>query len=247
MKKGLFEAAEGGTIFLDEIGSMPLSIQGKLLRVLQEREIRRVGGNESIPVNCRVVAATNRRLEELIKEGSFRQDLYYRLSVIPIAIEPLRNRKADILPLARHLLRKEVGEDKPLPNLDAAVTDVLERHTWPGNVRELENALKHALAFAKENRITVNELPPELLRATASPGTPGAAADALRGAAPYQFESLKAFLRKREQDYLLQVLQSFNGDKQKTAEALKISLASLYRKLPPEDGQGGKKPPAPAG
>jgi DNA-binding NtrC family response regulator len=117
-KEGLFEAAEGGTIFLDEIGSMPLSIQAKLLRVLQDKEVRRVGGTENIPVNVRVLAATNDRLEDLIAKEKFREDLYYRFSVITIQIPPLRDRPEDILPLVKHILRRELGKDKPLPTLE---------------------------------------------------------------------------------------------------------------------------------
>ena len=150
-KVGLFEASEGGTIFLDEISSMPLNIQGKLLRVLQERELRRVGSNETIPVDARVIAATNLRLEEAIRDGDFREDLYYRLSVIPIEIKPLRERVEDIIPLVNFIIERDTPEGTTPPELSPEVREVLERYKWPGNVRELENAIKHALTFAKDD------------------------------------------------------------------------------------------------
>ncbi|MBM4142262.1 MAG: sigma-54-dependent Fis family transcriptional regulator [Lentisphaerae bacterium] len=225
-KAGLFEAADGGTIFLDEIGSMPASIQAKLLRVLQEKEIRRVGSNDNVSVNTRVLAATNTSLEDLMNQGRFRQDLYYRLSVIPIEIKPLRDRREDILPLVYHVMRKETPEDVTPPALDAEAAAVLEAYAWPGNVRELENAIKHAMTFAGDGRIAKSVLPGRiaatnvLMRETATP------LDASR------CKSLKAFLRSKEKEYLGQVLQNVGGDKEKAAKALRISLATLYRKMP---------------
>jgi DNA-binding NtrC family response regulator len=226
-KEGLFEAATGGTIFLDEIGSMPLSIQSKLLRVLQEKEIRRVGSNENIPIDTRVLAATNTSLEQLMGEGKFREDLYYRLSVIPIEIKPLRERLEDILPLTYHILRKETPQDQPPPTLDPGVGAILESYAWPGNVRELENAIKHAMTFAKDNKLTKDVLPPKIaatpIRTTAS---------SLDQLSATKAKSLKAFIRAKEKEYLEQVLTHTAGDKEKAAKALKISLATLYRKLP---------------
>lgn len=232
-KEGLFEAATGGTIFLDEIGSMPLSIQSKLLRVLQEKEVRRVGSNETIAVDCRVLAATNIKLETLLAEGKFREDLYYRISVIPIEIKPLRERTEDILPLIHHFLRMETPEGRDIPALAPEVRELLEQYPWPGNVRELENAIKHALTFAHDNRITLDVLPPKIINHATLTGkspTPAApASDAFIG------KSLKAFLREKEKEFLSQVLNKAQGDKEKAAQMLKISLATLYRKLP--DGQ----------
>lgn len=227
-KQGLFEVATGGTIFLDEISAMSPALQGKLLRVLQEKEIRRVGGNDDIQVDARVVAATNRRLEELIEEKVFREDLYYRLSVIPIEIKPLRERPDDILPLAYHLLRSETIEGCEVPGLESDVRDVLTRYTWPGNVRELENAMKHAVTFVKGNRITVDVLPPKIVDAVANAPLPFAAAGISSG----ECKPLKAYLRDREREYVAQVLASLAGDKAKAAEVLQVSLATLYRKLP---------------
>ncbi|MEI8139648.1 MAG: sigma-54 dependent transcriptional regulator [bacterium] len=231
-KDGLFETANGGTLFLDEIPSMPLSIQGKLLRVLQEKEIRRVGGNDDIQVDVRVIAATNTSLEAMIKKGTFREDLYYRLSVIPIDIKPLRERQEDVLPLVYHVLRNETGEGREIPKLMPEVRDILERYSWPGNVRELENAMKHAITFAQDNKITLEVLPPRILNQVKPVermgGAPEGAADTFKN------KSLKTFLREREKEYLEQVLAASKGDKEKAAKSLKISLATLYRKLPEE-------------
>lgn len=227
-KAGLFEVADGGTIFMDEIGGMPINIQGKLLRVLQEKEIRRVGGSEDIPVNTRVLAATNMRLEDLIKRGTFREDLYYRLSVIPIEIKPLRERSQDILPLAYHLLRSGLAQGARMPSIDSEVRDMLIRYNWPGNVRELENAMKHAVTFATGDVITRDVLPARLLDVMASmpAGFP------LKPGEPFHCKALKTYLRDREKEYVVQVLSHFDGDKAKAAEALQVSLATLYRKLP---------------
>ena len=229
-KKGLLEAVEDGTLFLDEIGSMPLSIQAKLLRALQEKEIRRVGGNETIKIYARVLAATNRRLENMVQEGAFRQDLYYRLSVVPITVQPLRNRKEDILPLVYHVIREEIGRARELPVITPEVQQILENYSWPGNVRELENAIKHALTFAKENMITLSVLPPKITAA----GEIASAAGRAAGADTQEFESLKSFVQTEETKYLQEVLTTVGGDKEKAASALKISLATLYRKLPKE-------------
>ena len=232
-KAGLFEAAHGGTIFLDEIGAMPLSIQGKLLRVLQEKEVRRVGSNKTIEVDARVIAATNVPLEQLIKEGSFREDLYYRLSVIPIELKPLKDRPADILPLVYHVIKKITPEGSPLPSIDAEVCALFESYSWPGNVRELENAIKHAVTFACDNRITISEIPPRITSHANSASASGSAviSDAFSG---NKCKSLKSFLRSQEKMYLEQVLSLTDGNKEEAAKKLKISLATLYRKLPEE-------------
>jgi DNA-binding NtrC family response regulator len=228
-KEGLFEAAHGGTIFLDEIGSMPLSIQGKLLRVLQEKEVRRVGSNKTISVDARVLAATNTPLEDLIKAGTFREDLYYRLSVIPIEIAPLKERQEDIIPLLYHVIKAETPEGQEPPDLDSDVCSIFENYDWPGNVRELENAVKHAMTFARDKRITADVIPPRITAAVPTSSTRDSASfDGNR------CKSLKAFLRDQEKGYLNQVLKFTSGDKEKAAKTLRISLATLYRKLPDE-------------
>lgn len=227
-KDGLFEAAAGGTIFLDEIGTMPLSVQGKLLRVLQDKEIRKVGGNDVVKVDARVLAATNVSLETLIEEGKFRQDLFYRLSVIPIEIKPLRERTDDILPLAYHFLRAEAKTERP-PNLTPEVSSILQSYPWPGNVRELENAIKHALTFVKGDVVPKDVLPPKIAATPIKAKIVATELDASK------CKSLKAFLRSKEKEYLSQVLSHTSGDKEKAAKSLKISLATLYRKLPQEE------------
>ena len=224
-KTGLFEVANNGTLFLDEIDSMPLGIQAKILRVLQDKQIRKVGGNEPITVDVRVLASTSTRLEQKIAQGTFREDLYYRLSVIPIEIKPLCERPEDIMPLVYHVLHQELGGNKELPNIEPDVLAVIEQYSWPGNVRELENALKHALTFAKNNVISKDCLPVKVIQASVTGG-----ADIRHE--NYRGKSLKAFLRMKEKEYLADVLKDTNGDKQKAAKSLRISLATLYRKLP---------------
>ena len=231
-KEGLFEVANNGTIFLDEISSMPLGIQAKLLRVLQDMEIRRVGGTTTIPINVRVLVATNERLETLIAQGRFREDLYYRFNVVTIEIPPLRERPEDILPLIQHILRRELGVDKPLPKMVPEAETILEKYSWPGNVRELENAIRHALAFAGGNQITKDVLPVKILNCF-SGGLPSATPPAL--IEDLSGKTFKAFCREKEQEYLNQLVNSMGGNKTKAAKALNISLATLYRKMAREE------------
>ena len=236
-KEGLFEAVGGGTIFLDEVGSIPLSVQGKLLRVLQEKEVRRVGGNDNMQVDARVLAATNTPLEELIKQGTFREDLFYRLSVIPIQIAPLSQRREDILPIVMHVLSQETPEHRDPPRLAPEVNAILESYQWPGNVRELENAIKHAMTFAENNTITKECLPPRIANVEISAATAGGTAGQ---AEEGQWRSLKSFLRAKEQEYLKHVLRRTGGDKERAAQELNISLATLYRKLPEAESSGNR-------
>ena len=162
-RPGLFEAANGGTLFLDEIGEISAGMQVKLLRVLQEREVRRVGENRSRPVDVRVVAATNRDLAEEVAAGRFRQDLYYRLRVIELRVPPLRERREDILPLARVFLAETARRmGRKVTGFTPRAADQLLRYAWPGNVRELENAIERAVALCSGSRIEVEDLPEEL-------------------------------------------------------------------------------------
>ena len=218
-KMGLFEAANGGTLFLDEISSMPLVRQGKLLRVLQEKEIRRVGGTKSIPVAVRVIVASNTNLEEEVVKGTFRSDLYYRFAVITIDIPPLRKRPEDIIPLAQHFVRTERGP-RTIPEISADAVKILESYSWPGNVRELENAIKHALTFYQSGEIT-KDLFPQRLQEVQAPQQTAEDSNA----------SLKSFLKQKEREYIEMILNAKGGDKEKTAEALKVNLSTLYRKL----------------
>ena len=220
-KKGLFEAADGGTLFLDEISSLPLILQGKLLRALQEKEIRRVGGTKDIPVDVRVIAASNANLEEAVVKGTFRSDLYYRFAVITLDLPPLRKRPEDVLPLARHFIKKEMGEAKSLPVIAPDAAKALEAYDWPGNVRELENAIRHALTFRQNGDITKDLLPPKIVEAARAPAAQAGDANA----------SLKSFLKRKDKEYIEQILSSTGGDKEKAAETLKVNLSTLYRKL----------------
>lgn len=228
-KPGLFEAANGGTLFLDEISSMPLLLQSKLLRVLQEREIRRVGGTKSIPVDVRVIAASNSNLEQAVVRGTFRSDLYYRFAVITIDVPPLRERTEDILPLVRHFIRLETPEGAPQPSLTPETAEALTAYKWPGNVRELENAVKHAFTFLSGGDITPDLLPPKI--AHAALGEPSAPASLPSAPAPDANTSLKSFLRKKEKEYIERILDASGGDKAKAADTLKVNLSTLYRKL----------------
>ncbi len=218
-KKGLFEAARGGTILLDEVGEMTAATQVKLLRVLQEREVRPVGGNGSIKVDVRVVAATNRNLVEMVASGSFRQDLYYRLKVVHVAVPPLRERREDILPLARWFVeRTSAGYGIPTRPLSPDAAHVLVHHPWPGNVRELENAIEHAMVLAGDAaKLTLEHLPAELS---------GAGPVALA-----QLLSQTVSLDELERRYTLLTLERHQGSRIQTARALGIGTNTLWRKL----------------
>ena len=240
-KPGLFETANGGTIFLDEVSSMPLPLQGKLLRVLQEKELRRVGGNDTIPVDVRVIAASNANLEQMAAEGSFRTDLYYRFAVITIEIPPLRDRTEDILPLAAHFLRGEAPAGAAAPTLGKEAQDILMAYKWPGNVRELENALKHAVTFRQEGEIGPADLPEKIV-ARAREALASAPQAAAAAAAP---QSLKSFLKGKEKEYLARIMADSGGDKEKAAKTLQVSLATLYRKISDDAPAPASAPAAP--
>lgn len=152
-KEGLFEAAKGGTLFLDEVNSIPLDLQSKLLRAIQNKKIRKVGGTEEFDVDVRIIAATDQSLENMVKEGTFCEDLCYRISVIPINIPPLKQRPDDILPLVKHFISLEV-EGGDFPPIDNAVHSILQNYRWPGNVRELQNVIQHCLTFLDNGKIT---------------------------------------------------------------------------------------------
>ncbi len=215
-RAGLFEAANGGTLLLDEIGDVSPGMQVKLLRVLQEREIRRVGENKSRPVNVRVMAATNRELAADIAAGRFRKDLYYRLNVVQVHVPALRDRREDILPLARVLLSdaaERIG--RPVTGLTPRAADQLLRYDWPGNVRELENAMERAVALGRANLIELDELPEEVRQAVPMPSISGPVRP----------------LEEIEKDYILAVLDRNEGHRTRTAEQLNIGSATLSRKL----------------
>src|SRR5688572_8166050 len=178
-KIGLFEEAEGGTIFLDEVNSMAQPLQTKLLRVLQERQIRRVGDTKSTPINVRVLAATNEPLQDKIKTGNFREDLYYRLAVIPIEMPPLRERSEDIPLLVHHFIQKNATQTGTEPKkIDPKAVEMLALYRWPGNVRELENAVERACALCDDSQIRTTDLPPQVIRHANAP-QPGETTGAL--------------------------------------------------------------------
>src|ERR1051326_9197943 len=259
-KKGLFEEADGGTIFLDEIGSMPPLLQSRLLRVLQDREVRRVGDNTPIYVNVRVLAATNAPLEKKIKDGSFREDLYYRLNVIPITLPGLRERREDIPLIVAHYIRAKMNPSAgQIFCLTRQAMEALCAYAWPGNVRELENVVQRACALCENNTIQFSDLPAAVqasapqqnslsnttaecaVAISASPGTETvyplhnnaepASQNMQVGPTSGRVESLKDFMREQELAYLNRTLAQTGGDKEKAAGLLGVSLATLYRKL----------------
>jgi DNA-binding NtrC family response regulator len=261
-KVGLFQHADGGTILLDEIGSMAPSLQSKLLRFLQDKELRRVGDTDTIKVDVRVLASTNEPLQQKMVDKLFREDLYYRISVIPVQLPPLRERAEDIPLLVAHFVQLNCQrQGAPPPSFSDEVMGVLKCYRWPGNVRELQNAVERATALCDGGVVLLKDLPERVLEAVAAGGTVPSRADTQqsstqplaaarpicepiidpslaekaagaaqwsRGFSPMQ---LKEFLHRQEVDYIEQVIQAAGGDKEKAAEMLGISMATLYRKL----------------
>ena len=218
-KQGLFAAARGGTFFLDEIAEMKPSTQVKLLRVLQEREALPVGGVEPIPVDVRVIAATNKDLEEEIRRGAFRSDLFYRLNVIAMQLPPLRERREDIPLLAEAFLQRVAAERGLAPvRLAPEALDAIMAYDWPGNVRELENALEHAAILARNEEIAPDCLPERITARRAEP---------LVGEKAHDNPTLEHI----ERAYIMWVLQNEGGNKSRAAQVLGIDPSTLYRKL----------------
>jgi two-component system response regulator PilR (NtrC family) len=219
-KSGLFEEAEGGTIFLDEIGDMPLSLQAKLLRVLQERKIRPVGSNTSKDINVRIVAATHRDLRTAMVDGQFREDLYYRLSVIPIVIPPLRERPDDIFPLVEYFLKKACTKTEiPLRSFSEGALNKLRAYSWKGNVRELENTVERAVVLSQNSVMTEEDL--HFLQVSDVPQ---------ENAILLSSEEKSLDLRHLEKEALVLALQKSGGRKEEAAKILGISRKTLYRK-----------------
>ena len=213
---GLFESAAGGTLFLDEIGEISHATQVKLLRVLQEREIRRVGESRNRPINVRVLAATNRDLAAGMASGSFREDLYYRLRVVEVLIPPLRERREDILPLARFFVERFRTKLKlPALQLSAEALGFLTSYPWPGNVRELENAIEHAAILSRDGRLTPDLFPSGIVHRTAGPG---------RSAGGLSLDEVA-------REHIAEVLRQTQGNRRQAAAILGISTATLWRKL----------------
>jgi DNA-binding NtrC family response regulator len=221
-RRGLFEEAAGGTLFLDEVDALSLAAQAKLLRVLQQRHLRRVGGRENIAVDVRILSATNQNLQQAVSQGNFRADLLFRLRVFPLHVPALRNRGEDVKFLAEHLLLRQTTKRGLLPHTFAAeAMRAMMEYDWPGNVRELENAIEFALAIGMSEVIDVDDLPPDIARNTV-PADVKLFTECLSNHAP---------LAEVEQRYIRAMLKEFNGQQIKTAEALGIDRRTLHRKL----------------
>ena len=218
-KEGYMKAANGGTLFLDEISEMPPQLQVKLLRAIQEKEYTPVGTTVSMPVNARFIATTNRNLEDEVKEGRFREDLYYRINVVDIHLPSLKEREEDIPLLADHFLNKYRKElNKNIKGIDADAMRAIINHEWKGEVRELENIIERAVIFCKGDLITLQELPLSFKPKSDS--------------SDFSYSgSLDDSVRKFERDFILRALENNDNNKEKTADALKVGLSTLYRKL----------------
>jgi two-component system response regulator AtoC len=239
-KTGLFESANGGTLFLDEVGELGQSLQVKLLRVMQDHEVRRVGGTSSIKVDVRIIAATNRDLEQFVKDGKFRDDLFYRLNVVRITLPSLVERQEDIPMLAHHFLQKcAAGASTAVRGFHPDTMDHLNRYRWPGNVRELENAIERAVSLSHGPLLTPDDLPAAIRQAQAhserKPELPEAA------------EHAYLTLEEVEKRHLMRVLKETKGNKVKAAKILAIDRRTLYRMAERfgldlgEDAEGGEK------
>jgi two-component system, NtrC family, response regulator HydG len=215
-QRGLFQAADHGTIFLDEIGDMAPALQGKLLRVLQEREVQPLGASAPVHVDVRVVTATHRDLDERVAAGRFRQDLWYRINVVDIRVPPLRDRLEDLMPLLAHFLEKQCRRlGRPQATVSAEALEQLRRHSWPGNVRELENVIERALVLGRGPAIELDDLP-EALKIAPAPGPPA---------------TIGRPLAAVEREHILSTLQAVDGNKSAAARALGLNRKTLYRKL----------------
>jgi len=221
-KKGLFEEADGGTIFLDEIGELPLSLQVKLLRVLQENEIRAVGDSKLKKIDVRVIAATEKNLEDAIREGTFREGLFYRLNVLPIKLPPLSSRPEDIPLLCHHFIdRFNISLEKEIKGITPAAMSLLLKHSWPGNVRELENMIERAVVLAEDTILLPQNFPPEL----------GAESDTDKMDDLFEGYSLKTAQKILEKKLITRSLKATAGNRTKAARMLEISHPSLLSKI----------------
>jgi two-component system response regulator AtoC len=224
-REGRFKAADGGTVFLDEIAELPLSAQAKLLRVLQEGTFEPLGTNTTVEVDVRVVSATHRNLKERITQGAFREDLFYRVNVIEIALPPLRERPGDLTLLVQHFLQSFTGKGRPVPRVSPAAWAALSQYQYPGNVRELSHAIEHAVVLSGGAAIDVRHLPSSM----ASPALPPGRNDA--GNAAPEIRPLHVALREFEREYLVRALGQAGSKRVRAAEILGISRKSLWEKL----------------
>jgi len=221
-RKGLLESAEGGVVLLDEVGETPLQMQVKFLRALQEKRIIRVGGTQEIPINIRIIAATNRDLKEDVSNKTFRQDLYYRLNVVSLHIPALRERRDDIPALIRHFLAKYPSLDRQTKSMNDEAVSLLMEYAFPGNVRELENIIERTLATCTDGEIGLEHLPKDVVKYVQQPAE-------VEVSTPVE-APLKS-LKNTERQYILSVLQQARGNQSKAAEIMGISRVSLWRKL----------------
>jgi two-component system response regulator HydG len=229
---GAFEFANGGTLFLDEVGDMPASTQIKLLRVLEEHQITRVGDNKPIRVNVRVISATNRPLEELVAAGRFRNDLYFRLKVVTVELPPLRERRDDIVPLADHFRRQFAKRHhKSIKGVSPAATKRLFAYDWPGNVRQLRNAIETMVVLDADGLLDLDDLPPELADAEAP-------RDAAAIASGGPLALVGRTMEEIEQWAIEETLKLTNGNREEAARILNIGARTLYRKLEKYQGEG---------
>ena len=227
-KRGLFEVADGGTIFLDEIGEMNLTMQVKLLRVLQERCVRPVGGTDEIAIDVRVIAATNRDLERQVAENTFREDLYYRLNVIPVTVPPLRDRREDVPMLVNHFIKKYAGvAGRNIARIHTESLSLLGQYDWPGNVRQLENTIERAIALETADELKV-EMPAERPRArAAAAGAGNDVVSVAAGAVLPEGMDMEKYVAEIERSLLKSALQQANGVQTRAADVLKISYRSF--------------------
>lgn len=224
-RKGLFLQADLGTLFLDEVGELPMLMQTKLLHAIEEKEIRAVGSEQSRRVDCRIIAATNRDLSQMVREGTFREDLYFRLSMFHIHIPPLRERRDDIRELIRFILDRSRDQNDAATCMTVSedVERLLVTYPWPGNVRQIENVINRACILAEDNCITIDDLPPEIARTSPREQSHGTSIATQR--------CLRDQLRDFEASVIYRVLEESGGDRRGAAQRLGIGLSSLYRKL----------------
>lgn len=224
LRQGLFERANEGTLLLDEIGEMPLVLQAKLLRILQEREFERIGGHQTIKVDIRIIAATNRDLQAMVKEGTFREDLFYRLNVIHLILPPLRDRREDISLLANHFLQKFSSENqRDIIDIDPMAMSLLTTWSWPGNIRELSNVIERAVVMNSGPIIFSEDLPPQIRQPVCNAGE--------AKTAPVGERNLKEEIKRVEKRIIMEVLEQQDGNRTRTALMLGISRRALMYKL----------------
>ena len=228
-KLGKLEIADGGTLFLDEVADMSLSAQAKLLRVLEEKEFTRLGGNKKIKVDIRVLSATNKNIEEEVKKGNFRQDLAYRLAVVPLHVPPLRERDGDIILLAEYFLQKFATENKvEKPELSEEVKELLLKYNWPGNIRELKNLMERLCIFAGGRVITPDDLP-DYIKSNQKKTV--SKIENIEDCLPIQIKPLKEFREEAEKRLIEKAIQQYDHNLKEVAKILHVDLSSLYRKM----------------